>query len=184
MTDLTELYTWTCSKCNDLIQVRYPTLWCLISFILITIKIDFVMGACFPKTGVRDETSNRWCPELLAGLYLNANTVLQYSSHQSYLNKMLLHDIKQYDRHLLVSITISTLSLFQSGELKRTGSEITLHNFLVLSGFYGSYDIPLYSCLNFLLSVQNWIKDMLWKQSDLIYPDMPDAKVFATDLLM
>ncbi|KAL5219623.1 hypothetical protein ABZP36_020307 [Zizania latifolia] len=31
-------------------------------------------------------------------------------------------------------------------------------------------------------SVQNWIKDMLWKQEDLNYPSMPNAKVSATDL--
>uniref|UniRef100_A0A0D9VTZ2 Fungal lipase-type domain-containing protein n=1 Tax=Leersia perrieri TaxID=77586 RepID=A0A0D9VTZ2_9ORYZ len=33
-------------------------------------------------------------------------------------------------------------------------------------------------------SVQNWIKDMLWKQVDLNYPNMPNAKVLITDLLV
>uniref|UniRef100_A0A453ARL3 Uncharacterized protein n=1 Tax=Aegilops tauschii subsp. strangulata TaxID=200361 RepID=A0A453ARL3_AEGTS len=26
-------------------------------------------------------------------------------------------------------------------------------------------------------SVQNWIKDLVWKQLDLSYPDMPNAKL-------
>ncbi|XP_044322477.1 lipase isoform X3 [Triticum aestivum] len=32
-------------------------------------------------------------------------------------------------------------------------------------------------------SVQNWIKDLVWKQVDLNYPNMPDAKVFGTNLI-
>ncbi|KAM3371472.1 hypothetical protein ACQJBY_018723 [Aegilops geniculata] len=32
-------------------------------------------------------------------------------------------------------------------------------------------------------SVQNWIKDLVWKQVDLNYPNMPDAKVFGVNLI-
>uniref|UniRef100_A0A453ARH1 Uncharacterized protein n=1 Tax=Aegilops tauschii subsp. strangulata TaxID=200361 RepID=A0A453ARH1_AEGTS len=33
-------------------------------------------------------------------------------------------------------------------------------------------------------SVQNWIKDLVWKQLDLSYPDMPNAKVIANKLFI
>lgn len=38
-----------------------------------------------------------------------------------------------------------------------------------------------YSCAIILLlqilSIQNWIEDLFWKQLDLDYPGMPEAKV-------
>uniref|UniRef100_R7W2M2 Lipase n=1 Tax=Aegilops tauschii TaxID=37682 RepID=R7W2M2_AEGTA len=38
--------------------------------------------------------------------------------------------------------------------------------------------VDVENCLQIcLLSVQNWIKDLVWKQLDLSYPDMPNAKV-------
>lgn len=37
--------------------------------------------------------------------------------------------------------------------------------------------------LNFLISVQNWIKDLIWKQVNLDYPNMPNAKVCAINHL-
>uniref|UniRef100_A0A0E0NV07 Fungal lipase-type domain-containing protein n=1 Tax=Oryza rufipogon TaxID=4529 RepID=A0A0E0NV07_ORYRU len=83
MTDLTELYTWTCSKCNDLIQ----------GFEMRRLIVDV-----------------QNCLQAFVGVDHNLNAII-------------------------VSI------------------RGTQEN-----------------------SVQNWIKDMLWKQSDLIYPDMPDAK--------
>uniref|UniRef100_A0A0D9Z7B2 Fungal lipase-type domain-containing protein n=1 Tax=Oryza glumipatula TaxID=40148 RepID=A0A0D9Z7B2_9ORYZ len=103
MTDLTELYTWTCSKCNDLIQ----------GFEMRCLIVDV-----------------QNCLQAFVGVDHNLNAII-----------------------------------------------VSIRGTQENSGFCGSYDIPLYSCLNFLLSVQNWIKDMLWKQSDLNYPDMPDAKV-------
>nr|CAB3458891.1 unnamed protein product [Digitaria exilis] len=30
-------------------------------------------------------------------------------------------------------------------------------------------------------SVQNWVKDLIWKQLDISYPNMPDAKVWVQD---
>ncbi|XP_052149653.1 lipase-like [Oryza glaberrima] len=84
MTDLTELYTWTCSKCNDLIQ----------GFEMRRLIVDV-----------------QNCLQAFVGVDHNLNAII-------------------------VSI------------------RGTQEN-----------------------SVQNWIKDMLWKQSDLNYPDMPDAKV-------
>uniref|UniRef100_I1PBA4 Pectinesterase inhibitor domain-containing protein n=1 Tax=Oryza glaberrima TaxID=4538 RepID=I1PBA4_ORYGL len=83
MTDLTELYTWTCSKCNDLIQ----------GFEMRRLIVDV-----------------QNCLQAFVGVDHNLNAII-------------------------VSI------------------RGTQEN-----------------------SVQNWIKDMLWKQSDLNYPDMPDAK--------
>jgi len=32
-------------------------------------------------------------------------------------------------------------------------------------------------------SVQNWLRDLVWKQVDLNYPNMPDAKVFGINLI-
>uniref|UniRef100_A0A0E0D0J8 Fungal lipase-type domain-containing protein n=2 Tax=Oryza meridionalis TaxID=40149 RepID=A0A0E0D0J8_9ORYZ len=84
MTDLTELYTWTCSKCNDLIQ----------GFKMRCLIVDV-----------------QNCLQAFVGVDHNLNAII-------------------------VSI------------------RGTQEN-----------------------SVQNWIKDMLWKQFDLNYPDMPDAKV-------
>jgi len=31
-------------------------------------------------------------------------------------------------------------------------------------------------------SVQNWFKDLIWKQLDLSYPNMPNAKVNANEI--
>ncbi|KAF0887859.1 hypothetical protein E2562_004065 [Oryza meyeriana var. granulata] len=84
MTDLTELYTWTCSKCNDLIQ----------GFEMRCLIVDV-----------------QSCLQAFVGV-----------------------------DHGLNSIIVSIRGTQEN-------------------------------------SVQNWIKDMLWKQVDLNYPNMPNAKV-------
>ena len=38
--------------------------------------------------------------------------------------------------------------------------------------------------LNLLISIQNWVKDMIWKQVNVNYPNVPNAKVSAINHLI